>query len=41
MFPNGASDDVADTMTQALLYLRDAGLLHNPRDAQAWGEDWH
>jgi phage terminase large subunit-like protein len=41
VFPNGASDDVADTMTQALLYLRDAGLLHNPRDAQAWGEDWH
>lgn len=39
VFPNGKSNDVVDTFTQALLYLRDQGMLRNVKDINAWNED--
>jgi phage terminase large subunit-like protein len=39
LFPNGKSNDVVDTMTQALLYLRDYNMLEHVKDRNAWGED--
>lgn len=32
-FPNGANDDYVDTVTQAILWLRNGGWVHNPEDA--------
>lgn len=38
--PNGAHDDIADTMTQAILYLRDSFGLSNPSYMkETWEED--
>lgn len=34
-FPNGANDDYVDTVTQAMLWLRNGGWVSNPKDA--WG----
>ena len=39
LFPNGKSNDVVDTMTQALLYLRDQNMLEHVKDRNAWEED--
>jgi hypothetical protein len=35
MFPKGKHDDLVDSMTQALKYLRDAGLANDDDEAKA------
>jgi hypothetical protein len=39
VFPKGRSDDLTDSTTQAIRYLRDNGLLRTDQEEHVWAMD--